>query len=685
MKHSNSGSTMMAVLMLMAVTSLMIAAVYLTTTNEARFMRRSVDRAAAIAYGSGVLESLYDQWRMAMTNTTDHTAHQNGLSNNELLNISATNPATSGLPLTAPGTSTLPLPAGITVGTLPSAYQVTGGSTWWSVVAADPYMNPITPGSSRPYIEAGTNSKLRVRMYYLASVAVNFPNGSVIVQRVFTRAGRNIFDNFLFSLQPVTEIHPGPDMYVNGTIYAGGDLYMAHSSLHLQQDVSYTGNMYLNFKGGPGAGYQYVSGGSTQTEGSSFWDSRYNSETPSIGSSAWPSNDPPHQGTQQKLLDTPVSSLNPNWYDDPQSNNTVDTTNYPNGSGYGEIIKTVSNSSVADPLQVDTSTSERLANNADYRIQVDVNNNVSIYKGASTTALSTTDAQYTAIKNALTTNTSIDDVRSGDNVRLVNVNVGTITTAFNAGTLTNTTSTASNGLLLYVQDTSYGTKVTNVNGYTVSSGTAKPSTTITSNAARGVRLTNGGTLPSGGLTIASPNPVYVQGDYNTGSTSSTYSSSAQPPSNNSSAYPTSTATPSPVLSSYTKAPAAIAADAVNILSNKWTDASAIVSISGGNAPTASATTVNAAIVAGNVPTTSSSYSGGIENFPRFLENWSSVNFTIYGSLALLYDSSQATGPWTSALYSPPNRRWFFDSLLQNFNPPGFPVAYSYDRGKWTLR
>lgn len=681
---------MMAVLMLIAVTSLMTAAVYLATTNEARFMRRSVDRAAAIAYGSGVLESLYDQWRLAMTNTTDHTAHSSGLSDNELLNISATSPATSGVPLTPPSTSTLPLPAGVTTGTLPSTYQVSGGSTWWSVVAADPYMNPIASGTmasgtSRPYIEAGTNSKLRIRMYYVASVAVNFPNGSVIVQRMFTRAGHNIFENLLFSLQPVTEIHPGPDMYINGTIYAGGDLYMAHSQLHLQQDVSYTGSYYLNYKGGANANYQYSSGSSTLTEGSSFWDSRYNSTTPTITSSAWPSNDPPHKGTQQKLIDTSMSSLNPNWYDDPLSNNTVDTTNYPNGSGYEEIVKTVSNSSVHDPLQVDATSNERLANNSDYRIVVDVNNNVTIYKGTSTTALTTSDPQYTTIKGALTPNTSIDDVRTGDNIRLVNVNVGTITTAFNAGTITNNTTTASNGLLLYIQDTSYGTKVTNVNGYTVTSGTAKASTTITSTAARGVRLINGATIPSGGLTIASPNPVYIQGDYNTGSTSSTYSSSAQPASNGSSAYPTSTATPSPVLSSYTKGSSAIAADAVNILSNKWTDASAIVSISAGSAPAATATTINAAIVAGNVPTTSSSYSGGIENFPRFLENWSGINFTIYGSLALLYNSSQATGPWSRTLYSPPNRRWFFDSLLQNFNPPGFPIAYNYDRGKWSLR
>ena len=63
------------------------------------------------------------------------------------------------------------------------------------------------------------------------------------VQRPFVRAGRNLFDNFLFSTQPVTEIHPGAPMYVNGTIYAGGDLYTGTNNLNFLQDVSYTGTL----------------------------------------------------------------------------------------------------------------------------------------------------------------------------------------------------------------------------------------------------------------------------------------------------------------------------------------------------------------------------------------------------------------------------------------------------------
>ena len=47
---------------------------------------------------------------------------------------------------------------------------------------------------------------------------------------------------------------------------------------------------------------------------------------------------------------------------------------------------------------------------------------------------------------------------------------------------------------------------------------------------------------------------------------------------------------------------------------------------------------------------------------------------------MLYDSEQATHPWANASYNPPNRRWYYDTLLENSNPPGFSVAHVYSRG-----
>ena len=104
---------------------------------------------------------------------------------------------------------------------------------------------------------------------------------------------------------------------------------------------------------------------------------------------------------------------------------------------------------------------------------------------------------------------------------------------------------------------------------------------------------------------------------------------------------------------------------------------------------ASNTTVNAAIVSGNVPTGKGGvegYSGGAENFPRFLELWgSSHTFTDYGSMVELYQSQQATGKWGSGnVYDPPTRQWFFDPNFKINAPPGTLMVYTYSKGRWAL-
>jgi hypothetical protein len=186
---------------------------------------------------------------------------------------------------------------------------------------------------------------------------------------------------------------------------------------------------------------------------------------------------------------------------------------------------------------------------------------------------------------------------------------------------------------------------------------------------RGIRIKNGSKIPATGLTIASNNPVYIQGDFNTG---------GNPPSN--SGNPADAVTPQ--VSGYMRASCSILADAINILSNAWNDANA------GTAPQASNTTINAAIVSGIVPTApvggDGSYSGGAENFPRFLENWTGNSLTYYGSMVELYKSQQSTGEWTCcSVYSPPIRQWYFDNNFKTKPPPGTIMLYSYVKGKWS--
>ena len=79
------------------------------------------------------------------------------------------------------------------------------------------------------------------------------------------------------------------------------------------------------------------------------------------------------------------------------------------------------------------------------------------------------------------------------------------------------------------------------------------------------------------------------------------------------------------------------------------------------------------------------YSGGAENFPRFLENWSNKTLTYYGSMVELYQSHQSIGSWGSAnVYNPPDRQWYFDTNLQVYTPPGTLQVYSYTKGRWYL-
>jgi hypothetical protein len=176
----------------------------------------------------------------------------------------------------------------------------------------------------------------------------------------------------------------------------------------------------------------------------------------------------------------------------------------------------------------------------------------------------------------------------------------------------------------------------------------------------GVRLVNGSELPNSGLTVASPDPVYIQGDYNTTTDGINYSTNVN-------------------TTTYTY-PAAVMGDAITILSNGWNDSNGLM------APAAD-TTVNAALLGGIVPTSSVSYSGGVENFPRFLEKWTGHSLWYNGSMVVMFNSEIATGPWnTPGYYSPPARHWAFDT---NFNtesklPPGTPQILFIERLHWAM-
>jgi hypothetical protein len=192
-----------------------------------------------------------------------------------------------------------------------------------------------------------------------------------------------------------------------------------------------------------------------------------------------------------------------------------------------------------------------------------------------------------------------------------------------------------------------------VNGYSISIGTA--------GACNGVNC---------GLTIASENPVYVQGDFNNNpNTDATF------------------ATPSTDAHVAT----AILADAITGLSDNWNDVNSFISPYYWPGRTAVATTYRFAFMAGEgVPFRQPSRAidvaegtdGGVHNLLRYIENWNtapSLPFTAnsstsvpsyyLGSMVSTYYDHQAVAIWkccNGSVYDPPQRNYTFD---QDFQTP----------------
>jgi hypothetical protein len=137
-------------------------------------------------------------------------------------------------------------------------------------------------------------------------------------------------------------------------------------------------------------------------------------------------------------------------------------------------------------------------------------------------------------------------------------------------------------------------------------------------------------------------------------------------------------------------PAAVIGDAITILSANWSDTLSVASGLLSGRP-ATDTTVNAAILAGIVETGGGYYSGGVENFPRFLENWSGHEFTYNGSMVVMFPSQFAITPWqgtgtTIGVYNAPVRDWAFDTNFRDPTrlPPGTPAIRALVRSVWAM-
>ena len=535
---------------------------------------------------------------------------------------------TAGVQAPASSPSFTPL-ASPTPGNYPSFPNAT--ITNYAVKAVDPMMNDIAPSATPPYATGpGTGT---FSYFYLASCDVTVPavSGSLTakVRRVFEKRYTSPW-NWAMMYNGNLELHPDQNLTLNGWVHSNADVYVGNgttdplqfptTTLNFTDRLSYQGNYTVGFDPSDGAHSGYV-----------------NVATPTYDATL-----PPGHEQFYSLF---------GW--DPTQFNTSDSN--PNNDNYHELIDKPT-TGYTDPFATQRMYAQAYNvadSNGNYGIvvNVDASNNITVGYGGTTYSSQPSGngnpqrAAWDAVMASVHPNYSIQDNREQGTVRVINFDVS----QFNAQTKKNFNN------IVYINDTS-------------ASSTAK----------RAVRIINGATLTSGGLTVVSPNPVYIQGDFNTGRTASSETPS------NSGNYA------DPDVSGYTRKPASVVADAITLLSNNWNDAN---STAGLGSRIASNTTVNAALVAGNVPSNGTNYSGGGENFVRFLEDWTGKSFTYYGSMICPYSSTQGTGLWGSAnVYAAPQQYWYFDTSLSvdsSGNPvsvPGYVSTVAYlQQQRWYLQ
>ena len=160
----------------------------------------------------------------------------------------------------------------------------------------------------------------------------------------------------------------------------------------------------------------------------------------------------------------------------------------------------------------------------------------------------------------------------------------------------------------------------------------------------GVRLYNGGVLPDEGLTVGSTNPVYVKGDYNTGTVLSSSNNinatvTSQPYANtegyNNGA---SESASDRTVAGYTPKAAGIIGDTVTTLSQNWKDSLS----ANGTTQYAQSTTYNASMIFGSGDSNSlladDTFSNSTYSCVQTLEYWNNCRWSQGGNQMSLYHS-----------------------------------------------
>lgn len=635
---NESGSILLSVLVIVTVAVAVVGAAHIATSGQVLLTSRSADIDALESTGEGVLDYAFGQWKVAMDNTG-------------LLNSAAANALVSG--------SNRP--------TVPSRMEIVNLS-----------INPVDANGVASAEAVKTyDYKMSFVYTYLASVTLR--TSGVGGQRSVTLRRNLVYTSVpptrgMFFSEGDFELYKPAKMVIGGGVHSNAN---AHVSTGTKGDLTFLANSKVTYVGtydnnAPAGATTWNNSGTNYPPTYETGLSSQVKKVPEIsgiglGTAAeYNTKDKnPNNDGNRELIEPPVAG-----YEDPESiaasriyNNAgilikvsgpVDnsaTLSISNGAYTGGNISIkAQNGTILTSTQA-VAIRNSVTNAAVIQVQTWVPNLVWEVVSSTTTGSGknkkTVDTYGWVDKGRYVTTDqvvqkTIYDKRETQNVPITNLNVGSITPTLNAAS-------GFNGIL-YIHDDGASSQ-------------------------KAIRVTNGGVLPNGGLTIATENGLYVQGDYNTGTTTNPNAV----PSNSKPAANAST-----TVSGYTTKSAALVADAIMVLSNGWSDNNASSSVS---SRVATNTTLNTALIGGYIPSKNgangrSGYSGGMNNFPRFLESWSNSNMTFSGAFVSLYKSQDFSAAWdTGDIYVPPTRYWYFDTLLLSRVLPGIPATGGFVRGQ----
>lgn len=613
-RNRSRGSAMISLLLLCLVFVVLIGTAFRMTQTIGRNADRAANLAAAQMVAEGCINYQAGQWHALCQNSAVFAPATSYFANLTL-------PTQAMFPSLSPNNGKFVTPSTDT------SYSISN----YSITALDGYMNPI---SGQP-VQITLDGQQNQIWQYMGTVTVTVPGisgpQSVSLSRIFQLVNRSPWTYAIFYNGDL-EINPGANMTVTGPVFTNGklDTTLGGGALTFNSQVAdvlganISGN--VSFQGGR---QDYAQ-----------------SQTPmginGVLLSASDTN--PNNDSYHELIEPPVTTGTN--IADPFSSGTVVDPMHPPQRFYDQADLIISLSATASsPVTILNQSGNDITTGTVGK---------AIMQGGTFSGIGYSpviSSTRSVTVNGSTVGLTLQDSRESATMHLVNVNVGALKALMDGNVIT--TGTVGSGAVLQ--------NPYNKGGILVYIQQTDP---ISSGSKQAIRVFNGTALPTGGLSVVSPNPVYVMGNLNT---------------------------------SGTWQPASVVGDAVTILSQAWvthdsTWATNTSIASGGRVATS--TTINAAIMSGNVPTTgtaltttSGTYSGGVENFTRFQEDWNSSTLTYNGSMVALYASQQATGKWpgTGTVYNPPTRNWNYETRFSNQPPPGSFTTTSFYAQRWIKR